>query len=102
MRKVAVISCAMAALLGAPSVWAQPAQPPCSDRNISATGTPTLLYFTGKRAARLAWSAKVHSELGEAYASWGRVKDGHIDCVRSPGRFLCSASGFPCRSPFAS
>src|ERR1700741_4008287 len=80
------------------SASAASAQSRCSDKNISATGTPAFFYFTGKRADRNAWSAKVRGELGEVYAGWGRVKEGRIECVRDGGRFLCSASGSPCRA----
>jgi hypothetical protein len=74
------------------------AQPRCSERSFSAAGAPGILYFLGRRHAREAWSAKVRSELGEAYASWGRARESRIDCVFTERRFRCSASGIPCRA----
>ena len=85
---------AVAVLLAQPV----PAQPRCSERTISATGTPSLFFFTGKRFARAAWSAKVRSELGEDYAKWGRARDSRLDCVRAQYRFVCSAAGRPCKA----
>jgi hypothetical protein len=74
------------------------AQPRCSERAISATGKPRLLHGTARRQARIAWSAIARSQLGDAYASWGRARARNFDCVRAEGRFLCSVSAKPCRA----
>lgn len=93
------LSATLAALVSVQDAAAQP-QPRCGPHSISATGTPGYIHFTGQRSARLAWSAKVRAELGEPFANWGRATARNIKCARTDGRYLCSASGTPCKSYF--
>jgi hypothetical protein len=97
MRRALPLLCAVSGL-GLLATAPAAAQPRCSERNFSATGAPGLIHFLGRRHASAAWSAKVRSELGDAYAAWGRAQDRHIECVIAQRRFLCSASGVPCRA----
>jgi hypothetical protein len=88
------LSFACLALLTAPVASAQPR---CSDLTVSATGAPGILHVTGRHNATSAWSAKVRSELGASYASWGRARGRHLHCSRVELRYVCSAAARPCR-----
>lgn len=74
------------------------AEPRCSERTFSASGAPGRIHFTGRRNARLAWAAKVRSELGPAYATWDRAVSRNFDCTFADWRYRCSAAARPCRS----
>jgi hypothetical protein len=74
------------------------AEPRCTDRIVSASGTPGRIHVTGRRNARVAWSAKVRSELGEAYASWGRAASRRFDCTLVNWRYRCTVAARPCKS----
>jgi hypothetical protein len=73
-------------------------EPRCSERHFSAAGAPGRIHFTGRRNARLAWSAVVRAELGQAYATWDRAVSRRFRCTFSEWRYHCSATARPCRS----
>ena len=91
LRGLAIVA---ALLTAAPAA----AEPRCSEREISATGTPGRIHFSARRNARLAWSAKVRAELGNAYATWDRATRRNFDCTFSKWQYRCSATARPCRS----
>lgn len=86
--------CVVAALITTPAS----AEPRCSERSFTASGTPGRVHFSGRRNARLAWAAKVRSELGQAYATWDRATSRNFDCVYAEWHYRCTATARPCRS----
>ena len=98
MASNALRSAFLAAAIAIPLTAATSEESRCSDRVISAAGTPGRTHFTGRRNAHAAWSAKVRSELGEEYAKWGRSVSRNFDCTVANWRFRCTVSARPCRS----
>jgi hypothetical protein len=97
-RTLQTVVCCLGFALMSASVLPAVAEPRCSERQISAAGTPGRIHFTGRRNARLAWAAKVRAEFGQAYASWDRASSRRFECSFSERRFRCTAAARPCRS----
>jgi hypothetical protein len=74
------------------------AQPRCQKSDVWANGTPAALNSIARRHARTAWSARVRSEVSEAYATWSRSSDRRTSCFREQRKYSCTVSARPCRA----
>jgi hypothetical protein len=83
------------ALLVVPSASAQSR---CEQEDAWANGTPAALNSIARRRAHAAWSVKVRSELGEAYATWRRARAHRTTCLRKQRQYVCTVSARPCRA----
>ena len=84
----------LAVLIGPPAS----AQPRCQKSDVWANGKPAALNSIARRHARAAWSARVRSEVSEAYATWSRSGDRRTSCFREQRKYRCTVSARPCRA----